>query len=146
MPRDDVLRLDLKTLHNKKLFSSTNGRMFLAKEEPYKTMITRLLCVMRSVVMRHKKDQLFNGRPIVTMPAKEERTVLIDFTATQRANYEKLYAIAKERYLYYETIKNVGRGYIDILSSLHPARQACSGYECSAAHIEQQLADAQARA
>ena len=79
------------------------------------------------------------------MPEKEEKDIWVDFTPTQRKNYEKLYDIAKERYLYYKTLKNVGRGYIDILSSLHPARQACSGYECNVEQIEQQLADAQAK-
>merc|ERR1712087_1048075 len=100
---------------------------------------------MRSVVMRHKKSQRFNNEPIVTMPAKTEMNLFVQFTPTQRTNYDKLYGIAKERFLYYETIHNVGRGYLDIMSSLRPARQACSGYECSAAQIAQQLADAQAR-
>ena len=86
-----------------------------------------LINVMQNVVMRHKKNQKFNGEDIVEMPQKEESVIYVEFTERQRAYYEKLYATAKERYEYYKTIQSVGRGSISVLASLHPARQACSG-------------------
>ena len=96
--------------------------------------------------MRHKKAQKFNDNDIVRMPEKEENVIYIEFgNQRQKDYYHKLYSIAKQRYDYYKAINNIGRGSISILSSLHGARQACSGYIYDINEIEQQLSDAQAR-
>merc|ERR1712190_146897 len=99
------------------------------------------------MLMRHTKAQLFNNKPIITMPGKEEFTIFVDFTPKQKEYYDKLYKTAKERYVYdsYKATGNIGRGTLSILSSLHPARQACSGFIYSKDKIEEELAKAEAK-
>ncbi len=95
--------------------------------------------------MRHKKDQLFNNKPIVQMSKKEEDVIYIEFTNKQREYYNKLYEIGKQKYNYYKCINNIGRGTIDILSSLLPCRQACSGKIYNKNEINLQLNEAQTK-
>eukprot|EP01083_Nonionella_stella_P316145 1144777_1 len=138
MKSEHLSKVDLKTISKRKLFNGSNS-MF------GRSICRPLLGVIQKLVMRHKKAQKFNNEAIVEMPDKEEDVLMVDFTAKQREYYMKLYNTAKERYDYYKTINNIGRGSISILASLHPARQACSGYIYSKDNIEQELSNAQAR-
>eukprot|EP01084_Bolivina_argentea_P145899 255597_1 len=85
-----------------------------------------LMYVIQKLVMRHRKNQRFNRKPIVHMVGKHEEVIFVEFTDIQRKYYDILYETAKQKYDRYAATGNVGRGYIDILSSLHGARQACS--------------------
>eukprot|EP01083_Nonionella_stella_P247543 858119_1 len=102
-----------------------------------------LIKVIQCLCMRHIKSQQFNGKAITTMPEKEEDVIYVQFDAKQKEYYDKLYAIAKQTYDSYAATGNISRGFIPILSSLHPARQACSGYIASMNAIEKQLSEAQ---
>ena len=118
--------------HHINMLQIRNLSIFTGKPSGYSSEMQKdraipLINVMKSVVMRHRKSQKFNGRPIVEMPDREEKELFIDFTAKQKEYYQKLYATAKERYEYYKAMDNIGRGTIQILSALLPARQACSG-------------------
>lgn len=120
----DVAMLNLRDISKRKIFENGTDNLI------GKTVAIPLINVMQKVVMRHKKEQQFDGVDIVKMPEKEESVIYVEFTDRQRAYYEKLYATAKERYEYYKTIQSVGRGAISVLASLHPARRACSGSIC----------------
>jgi len=139
MEQKDLAALNMKQMTKSKLFMNGGSGLY------GKDNAIPLLNVMPKVVMRHKKDQQFDGGNIVTMPDKEENVIYVDFTARQREYYDKLYATAKERYEYYKTINGIGRASIQILASLHPARQACSGMISSKEEIEKQLSEAQSR-
>eukprot|EP01084_Bolivina_argentea_P137763 242617_1 len=95
--------------------------------------------------MRHTKCQNFNNKPIVLLPDKEENIIFVNFTEKERIFYNKLYLIAKERFNYYKNIGNIGRGSISILASLHPSRQACSGFIYKKIAIEQELLQAETK-
>ena len=94
-------------------------------------------------IMRHKKSQKFNNEPIVNMTEKEENVIYIEFNKQQKKYYNKLYQTAKQRFNYYKSIGNIGRGSISILAALHPARQACSGHIYYKNNIEKELNNAQ---
>eukprot|EP01084_Bolivina_argentea_P260970 440882_1 len=80
------------------------------------------------------------------MTEKQENVIYVDFINEQQTQYyNKLYQIAKERYIFYKQTDNIGRGLISILSSLLPARKACSGCIYSKIEIENELNDAQKR-
>ena len=134
MEQDDINYLDLKSIN--KAFDG--GSWFSNKIKP-------LINILPKIMMRHKKEQKFNGKDIVKMSGKCEEIIYIDFTPKQREYYDKLYNIAQEKYNYYKSIDNVGRGTLQILSSLLPARQACSGRIYKKEEIEQELSDAQTR-
>eukprot|EP01083_Nonionella_stella_P032902 90084_1 len=102
-----------------------------------------LIKVVKYMMMRHTKQQQFNGKAITTMPEKAEDVIYVEFDAKQREYYDKLYATAKQVMTSYKETGNISRGFIPILSSLHPARQACSGYIADMNSIEKQLSDAQ---
>merc|ERR1719410_629144 len=94
-------------------------------------------------MMRHVKGQKFNNKKIETMPEKAEHIIFVEFNAQQRKYYDKLYNIAKETFDSFKATDNVGRGSLEILSALAPARRACSGYIASIQSIEEQLKSAQ---
>lgn len=89
MSPDDVNRLNLKKI-GKKLSGGSIGRFGGTEFVP-------ILNVMRSLVIRHKKEQKFNGQNIVKMTAKNENVIFVDFTEEQREFYNKLYDTANER-------------------------------------------------
>lgn len=78
------------------------------------------------------------------MPEKEDDVMMVEFTPKQREYYDKLYKTAKETFDSFKATGNIGRGTLEILSSLGPARRACSGYIASVRSIEEQLNTAQA--
>ena len=45
--------------------------------------------------MRHRKNQMFNGRALINLPKKSEEFIPIKFNAKEQAVYDKLYKIAK---------------------------------------------------
>ena len=117
----DLAMLSLRDLTKKKIFENVHCGIYGKKQA------VPLMNVMKAVVMRHKKDQKFDGEDIVKMPEKEEDIIFVDFTERQREYYNKLYSTAKERYDYYKSLNSIGRRSIQCLAALHPARQACSG-------------------
>ena len=118
---DNLNKLELKKIHQNKIF---NGCGSFRKSK----MCKSIMFTMKMLVMRHKKNQKFNGEQKlgIEMVEKEENEIFIDFTDKQRKYYDILYETAKETYSYYKLTRNVGRGTIDILSSLRPSRQSCS--------------------
>ena len=146
MRSEDIKELQLSTLSRSKVFQPGFYKLdrFKIYQKENREKAKPLLNLIGRVMMRHKKDQKFNDEPIVSMVDKEENEILIDFTATQRVYYDKLYKTAKERYGYYASIDAVSRASLQILSSLHPARSACSGFVCSKNEIEENLSSAEA--
>ena len=140
MQQRDLNALNLNIISRQNVFNNGNDSIYHNKNQA-----KPLINIFPKLVMRHKKEQKFNNKPIVNMTEKEENVIFINFTTKQREYYDKLYNIAKQKYDYYVTINNVGRGSLSILSSLLPARQACSGRIYTKVDIEQELSDAQAR-
>ena len=70
--------MELKKVSSSKVFGGGSGGL----EDRRRAM--PLMNMMERIMMRHQKEQLFNGRPIVAMPLKTESVILIDFTSIQR--------------------------------------------------------------
>ena len=136
---EDLNHLNLKTCSQKNFNPKSRSRWKSENDT------IPLLKIMKSMVMRHKKSQNFNNEKIVKLPEKEENIIYIEFTKQQKLYYDKLFETAKERYEIYKSTGNIGRGTIQILSSLHPSRQACSGHIYKKEEIEQELSKAQTR-
>eukprot|EP00494_Astrolonche_serrata_P022816 UN23073 len=65
-----------------------------------------LLKVLNTCIMRHKKDQTFNGKPLVQLPKRHEQDVLLEMSTQELAQYEKVFEIARHKY---DTFKAQGR-------------------------------------
>ena len=122
-------------------------RKMQSRGQMINNQILPLLKILKYCMMRHKKQQQFNDKDIVKMTEKVEDIIYVEFdpNTKQKEYYDKLYNIAKERYEIYKATGNVGRGSIALLSSLLPARQACSGHIYSMDEIENELSRAQAK-
>ena len=88
---EDIVKMELMKVSNSKVFQgghSRNGRKQHLTVSELKQSDQRrampLMNAMERIMMRHQKEQLFNGRPIVAMPLKTESVILIDFTSIQR--------------------------------------------------------------
>jgi len=86
-----------------------------------------LLKVINACVMRHKKDQTFNGQPIVELPSRQEKFVELKMSKAESEIYAKIKAIAKHKF---DTLKcqgGVDRKVLQLRAALLPERMATSG-------------------
>ena len=96
--------------------------------------------------MRHTKDQPFNGRPtLAPLPPRTDAIHKVDFTPTQRAAYEELYAIARRKWDELVRRGAASSAVIPALSYLLPLRQACSGTIIDMAEVRRREAEAAQR-
>ena len=96
--------------------------------------------------MRHTKDQPFNGRStLAPLPARTDVVHKVDFTPTQRAAYDELYAIARRKW---DDIVRRGvesSSIIAAFSYLLPLRQACAGTIIDMAEVRRREAESAQR-
>lgn len=88
--------------------------------------------LMRSLLIRHTMEQKCRetNRDLMSLPEKTERVIKIDFSADERAEYDKLEAAAKNAYTHLknrEGASQLSRHYLRLHSYLLPLRMACSG-------------------
>ena len=88
--------------------------------------------LMRSLLIRHTMEQKCRetNRDLMSLPEKTERVIKIDFSADERAEYDKLEAAAKNAYTRLKNSQGtsqLSRHYLRLHSYLLPLRMACSG-------------------
>jgi len=103
--------------------------------------LTGIFRLFKKLVIRHRKDQQFNGEPIVTLPPKKEEFVPITMPAKQMGLYHILYDIAKKQYDQFKSRGEVSRNYLKIVQLLRPIRKACSGGEFDVQECKRKLKD-----
>jgi len=88
--------------------------------------------LMRALLIRHTMEQKCRetNRDLMSLPEKTERVIKIDFSADERAEYDKLEAAATNAYTRLknrEGTMQLSRHYLRLHSYLLPLRMACSG-------------------
>ncbi|KAJ7517354.1 hypothetical protein O6H91_21G020400 [Diphasiastrum complanatum] len=121
------LFLKLEPLDNKSTFRRRIGR-------PYERRCknddqTVLLWTLNKMMIRHTKQQKFNGRELLSLPPKTEQDVPVRFTIEERSAYEAVYqrVIAKFEQFRCWGPTVVSKNILQIMSLLLPLRRLCSG-------------------
>ncbi|XP_017229709.1 helicase-like transcription factor CHR28 isoform X1 [Daucus carota subsp. sativus] len=85
----------------------------------------KLYAVLRTVMLRRTKDTFIDGEPIITLPSKTINLIKVDFSAEERAYYQKLEADSRSQFKAYAAAGTLGQNYANILLLLLRLRQAC---------------------
>jgi len=96
--------------------------------------------MFRRSIMRHKKNQHFNGRPnLISLPRKHFETLVVYFTPTERASYDKLWKFARSKFDDFLKAGVAVARTIQVMQLLLPLRQACSAGEVNMDDVVKQL-------
>ncbi|CAK9225479.1 unnamed protein product [Sphagnum troendelagicum] len=121
------LFLKLEPLDNKSTFRKRIGR-------PYERQCksddqTVLLWTLNKIMIRHTKQQKFNGRELLRLPPKTEQDIAVTFTTDERRAYEAVYQHVIHKFEQFRcwgpTV--VSKNILQIMSLLLPLRRLCSG-------------------
>ncbi|KAG0572879.1 hypothetical protein KC19_VG131700 [Ceratodon purpureus] len=121
------LFLKLDPLDSKSTFRRRIGR-------PYERQCksddqTVLLWTLNKIMIRHTKQQKFNGRELLRLPPKTEQDLPVIFTAHERRAYEAVYRHVIRKFEQFRcwgpTV--VSKNILQIMSLLLPLRRLCSG-------------------
>jgi len=122
-------------MHQKKWWVAQQKSFVAGKHKE----IIAAMQLMKKCVMRHKKDQDFNGEKIVRLPNKKEEDIAIKLTATQQQVYNKLFQIARLQFDAYKRAGRLTTDYLKVTSLMLPLRKAASGGEFSVVDIDAKL-------
>ncbi|KAK0498852.1 SNF2 family DNA-dependent ATPase [Armillaria luteobubalina] len=83
----------------------------------------KLQVVLKSVMLRRRKDQIINGKVLIELPPRELNIISCPFTPTEQTFYDEL-AVKMDSTL--QTLMDKPSNYISVLLLLLRLRQACN--------------------
>eukprot|EP00741_Cyanophora_paradoxa_P014256 tig00020800_g13750.t1 len=103
------------------------GRLWMG-DAPRSEAVAYLRTLFSQCLMRHVKTQAYpDGRPLLALPARTDRTVYLDFAPHERVLYDHLYALLKPLFARIAADDAVlRRNYIAFAALLRPLRALCS--------------------
>uniref|UniRef100_A0A7I4DZM6 SNF2 family DNA-dependent ATPase n=1 Tax=Physcomitrium patens TaxID=3218 RepID=A0A7I4DZM6_PHYPA len=121
------LFLKLDPLDSKSTFRRRIGRSY--ERQCKSDDQTVLLWTLHKIMIRHTKQQKFNGRELLRLPPKTEQDLPVTFTAHERRAYEAVYQHVIRKFEQFRcwgpTV--VSKNILQIMSLLLPLRRLCSG-------------------
>jgi SNF2 family DNA or RNA helicase len=84
--------------------------------------VRRILC---PIMLRRTKETHVNGKPILSLPAIDCRTVKVEFTPAERQFYDALFQKSMDIFNGYIQAGTASSSWIKIFSLLHRLRQTC---------------------
>eukprot|EP00842_Homolaphlyctis_polyrhiza_P000119 jgi/Hompol1/1107/HPOL_003168-RA len=83
-----------------------------------------VLTLMKAITLRRTKHQLLDGKPILELPPKHERIVMLELDDRERLLYTRIHDKAKRLFSQLEADGAVMRNYMHILEAILRMRQA----------------------
>lgn len=86
---------------------------------------SKLQILMKGITLRREKDDLIDGKPIITLPERKEMTMLLDLEPSEREIYDRVHAAGR---MFFERLRDKGQvmnHYVTILKAILMMRQAC---------------------
>ncbi len=130
--------LRLSPLDKQHVFDEHVKRVFSATGSHYGGSPITLLYALSRTMVRHTKAQTLGGTAVLSLPPKKEVCIGVDFSADERAAYDKAHAAAKAQF---DLIKQQGQSAVSqrilqIMALLLPLRRIASGGALCAKDIE----------
>ncbi|KAK0737532.1 SNF2 family N-terminal domain-containing protein [Apiosordaria backusii] len=97
--------------------------------------MSKLQVVLKAIMLRRMKSSEIDGKPILTLPPKTERSEFVEFSADEKQFYQDLETRSQVVFNKYLRAGTVSRNYSNILVLLLRLRQACchphlTDFEC----------------
>ncbi|KAK4176889.1 putative ATP-dependent helicase [Triangularia setosa] len=97
--------------------------------------MVKLRTVLKAIMLRRMKTSEIDGKPILTLPPKTERSEFVEFSEDEKQFYQDLETRSQVVFNKYLRAGTVGRNYSNILVLLLRLRQACchphlTDFEC----------------
>ncbi|KAK0671374.1 putative ATP-dependent helicase [Cercophora samala] len=101
----------------------------------HKQAMVKLRTVLKATMLRRMKTSEIDGKPILTLPPKTERSEFVEFSEDEKQFYKDLEDRSQVVFNRYLRAGTVGRNYSNILVLLLRLRQACchphlTDFEC----------------
>ncbi|KAJ1328664.1 hypothetical protein BSLG_010392 [Batrachochytrium salamandrivorans] len=125
---DDVYSL-LRFLRMQPFNVMSNWRHYISrpiKQGTNSIGLSRLQTLMKAITLRRTKSQAIDGKPLLELPEKTERIVLLDFSPKERELYKSIHAKARALFSQLEAENSLLNNYVHILESILRMRQACT--------------------
>ncbi|KAK4200603.1 putative ATP-dependent helicase [Triangularia verruculosa] len=87
--------------------------------------MVKLRAVLKAIMLRRMKTSEIDGKPILILPPKTERSEFVEFSADEKQFYQDLETRSQVVFNKYLRAGTVGRNYSNILVLLLRLRQAC---------------------
>lgn len=118
-----------KAAVSKPLQAYENAQDTANAEDPaasLQVILNRLRRVLAPIMLRRTKDSLTSdGKPILTLPPVETKTVSVELDPTEREFYQAVLARSLEAFAGYVDRGTAAKSYLQILSMISRLRQCC---------------------
>ena len=84
-----------------------------------------LQALLKAILLRRNKTSLIDGKPIITLPPKNEEVQHVVFSDDEQAFYKALETKTRLQFNKYMKAGTVGKNYSNVLVLLLRLRQAC---------------------
>ncbi|EGF78401.1 hypothetical protein BATDEDRAFT_90880 [Batrachochytrium dendrobatidis JAM81] len=125
---DDLYSL-LRFLRLQPFDALANWKYYIArpiKQSTNSIGLTRLQTIMKAITLRRTKSQMMDGKPLISIPEKIDRVILLDLLPKEREIYDAIHAKGKKLFSQLESDNAVLKNYILILEVILRMRQACT--------------------
>lgn len=123
--------LKIAPYHDQKEFSKAFGSLSpksggrRAGEAGKQKAMAGLRILLKAIMLRRMKDSLLDGKPIITLPPKNEEVVHATFSDDEMSFYRDLESRTQTKFNKYLRAGTVGKNYSNVLVLLLRLRQAC---------------------
>lgn len=96
------------------------------REESLRVALDRVRRLLGPIMLRRTKDSVTkDGKPIITLPPIETKTIKVDFSESEREFYSAVLARSQEVFEGYVESNTASQAYFQIFSLLQRLRQTC---------------------
>ncbi|KAJ3329419.1 hypothetical protein HDU76_007945 [Blyttiomyces sp. JEL0837] len=110
-------------------FNSKNAwNFYISKPVKYSSNsigVQRLQTLMKSITLRRTKTQVIDGKPILSLPGKEEDLRIIPLSTSEQVIYDQVHAKAKAFFVQLTESGDVMKHYVHLLEIILRMRQIC---------------------
>jgi SNF2 family DNA or RNA helicase len=85
----------------------------------------KLQTLMRGIALRRIKTDLIDGKPIVSLPPREERVIMLELNPSERVLYDRIHTRGKKIFEAIRVQGSIVFSYAKILKAILLMRQAC---------------------
>ncbi|KAJ2997893.1 hypothetical protein HDV02_005078 [Globomyces sp. JEL0801] len=112
-------RIVLDEAHIIKTASTVQAR---AVEHQYRI---ELMTLMKGITLRRTKNDMVDGKPLISLPPRTEQTILLDLNNKERVMYDKIHSFGRKVFEGLRQKGNISNSFFQILNAILLMRQAC---------------------
>ncbi|KAI8896747.1 SNF2 family N-terminal domain-containing protein [Globomyces pollinis-pini] len=84
-----------------------------------------LQTLMKGITLRRTKNDMVDGKPLISLPPRTEQTILLDLNNKERVMYDKIHSFGRKVFEGLRQKGNISNRFFQILNAILLMRQAC---------------------